>query len=355
MSSALLSRVACRTRTFSSRNALRFSSGLASTAVPRPSSFRRIAVWTAATTLSIGAYTLGSIYPPATLSMLFPRPAPGPPTNPDSPESIAYLEDLESQLQNLPLLQSLRQAQDAKDWYETRPYKNFPEERRVNNLTAGALRGPGKFGCMPVIRAKRDESESYVFLHVGRGLCGHDGIIHGGLLATLLDECLGRTVSFFPFFVLFRFVLTVTVQAIINLPDQVGVTATLSLKYRAPTRADQVNIIIMFNYLPRLIVFSQFIMIRTSVVEAQGRKIKVKGQIEDLQGGILVEAEYVQRFSAISGRGNDYVHPCSAMFVQPRYAKMLNTKAIKEVFGQPPEEPLLLADGEKLKAKHEKP
>ncbi|XP_006456336.1 hypothetical protein AGABI2DRAFT_195498 [Agaricus bisporus var. bisporus H97] len=298
MSSALLSRVACRTRTFSSRNALRFSSGLASTTVPRPSSFRRIAVWTAATTLSIGAYTLGSIYPPATLSMLFPRPAPGPPTNPDSPESIAYLEDLESQLQNLPLLQSLRQAQDAKDWYETRPYKNFPEERRVNNLTAGALRGPGKFGCMPVIRAKRDESESCVFLHVGRGLCGHDGIIHGGLLATLLDECLGRT-------------------AIINLPDQVGVTATLSLKYRAPTRADQ------------------FIMIRTSIVEAQGRKIKVKGQIEDLQGGILVEAD--------------------AMFVQPRYAKMLNTKAIKEVFGQPPEEPLLLADGEKLKAKHEKP
>jgi hypothetical protein len=32
-------------------------------------------------------------------------------------------------------------------------------------------------------------------VHVGRGVCGHDGIIHGGLLATILDESLARTVS----------------------------------------------------------------------------------------------------------------------------------------------------------------
>jgi len=84
---------------------------------------------------------------------------------------------------------------DADEWYETRPYQAFPEERRVNNLTAGALRGPGKLALYPLIRAKKDESESAVFLHLGRGVCGHDGIVHGGLLATLLDETLARTVS----------------------------------------------------------------------------------------------------------------------------------------------------------------
>lgn len=100
-------------------------------------------------------------------------------------------------MQVLPLLKQLREREDTNEWYETRPYQNFPEERRVNNLTAGALRGPGKLALLPLIRVKKDESESIVFLHLGRGLCGHDGIIHGGLLATLLDETLARTVSIY--------------------------------------------------------------------------------------------------------------------------------------------------------------
>lgn len=98
-------------------------------------------------------------------------------------------------LQNLPLLKELRERSDAAEWYETRPYQEYPEERRVNNLIAGALRGPGKLALYPLIRARRDESESLIFLHLGRGLCGHDGIVHGGLLATILDESLARTVS----------------------------------------------------------------------------------------------------------------------------------------------------------------
>jgi hypothetical protein len=65
----------------------------------------------------------------------------------------------------------------------------------VNHLTAGTLRGPGKLALKALIRAKRDESEGVAFVHVGRGLCGHDGIVHGGLLATLSDEVLGRNVS----------------------------------------------------------------------------------------------------------------------------------------------------------------
>ena len=156
--------------------------------------------WGSFTTLSavalssVVAGTLGAIYPPTALSILFPRVSPGPPQDPDSPESLAYTASLEQKLQTLPALNALRNREDADEWYETRPYQYFPEERRVNSLTAGALRGPGKLALLPLIRVKKDESESYVFVHLGRGLCGHDGIIHGGLLATLLDESIGRTV-----------------------------------------------------------------------------------------------------------------------------------------------------------------
>ncbi|KAF8186814.1 mitochondrial protein [Pholiota molesta] len=232
---------------------------------------------------------------PATSDPL-PRAAPGPPAEPDSPESKAYSQSLEEQLQALPALQQLRSKDDAREWYETRPYQNFPEERRVNNLTAGALRGPGKLALPPLVRAKRDESESAVFIHLGRGLCGHDGIIHGGLLATLLDETLART-------------------AIMNLPEKVGVTATLSLNYRAPTMADQ------------------FVVIKTEIQEVKGRKAFVTGRVEDMKGTVLVEA--------------------SAMFVQPRYAKLLNSGQLRKVMGEPPsDEAVLLADGQDLNPGH---
>ncbi|THH30535.1 hypothetical protein EUX98_g3663 [Antrodiella citrinella] len=193
--------------------------------------------------------------------------------------SQKHLEALEHSLHNLPILQEHRRRADAEDWYEARPYTKIPEERRVNSLTAGALRGPGRLALPPLVRSRRDETESLFFLHVGRGLCGHEGIIHGGLLATLLDESLGRI-------------------ALLNLPDKIGVTANLNLNYRAPTRADQ------------------FIVIKTRLLEQKGRKVVVAGSIEDLQGTVLVEA--------------------SAIFIQPKYAKLLNTKQIREYMGAPP-------------------
>ncbi|KAK7019161.1 hypothetical protein VNI00_018193 [Paramarasmius palmivorus] len=264
-----------------------------------PSHIRRNTFLAVTLFTAISAYTIGSLFPPPPVTLLFPRPAPPPPSDPNSPESQAYIADLEQQLVNLPLLQKLRESPDAHEWYEARPYKDFPEERRVNNLTAGALRGPGKLALPPLVRARWDEKASVVVLHVGRGLCGHDGIIHGGLLATLLDETLART-------------------AINNLPERVGVTAKLELDYRAPTKADQ------------------FIVIKTELVHAKGRKAQVKGRVEDLHGTLLVEA--------------------SATFIQPRYAKLLNRAAIRQVMGAPDSDappkhvPLHLADGENLKA-----
>ena len=158
------------------------------------STFRIIRNVSLATTFSLAAYTVGALYPPPIVTLISPRAAPGPPLDPNSRTARAHTANIEAQLQSLPLLQTHRSRSDADQWYETRPYFNFPEETRVNSLTAGALRGPGKLAIAPLIRSRKDESEAIAFVHVGRGLCGHDGIIHGGLLATLLDETLARTV-----------------------------------------------------------------------------------------------------------------------------------------------------------------
>ncbi len=172
-----------------------FSTGSSASAT-RTKTGRPWTTFMAVTAASLIAGTLGAIYPPPPISILFPRPAPAPPA-PDTPESLAYTTSLEEKLQSLPIVKEFREKEDAKDWYETRPYQKYPEERRVNHLTVGTLRGPGKLALYPLIRAKRDESEAIIILHLGRGLCGHDGIIHGGLLATLLDETLARNVSRF--------------------------------------------------------------------------------------------------------------------------------------------------------------
>jgi acyl-CoA thioesterase FadM len=84
----------------------------------------------------------------------------------------------------------------------------------------------------------------------------------------------------------------------LNLPEKIGVTANLSINYRGPTRADQ------------------FIVIKIRLLEAGGRKARVSATMEDLDGNVLIEA--------------------SGLFVQPKYAKLLNKEAIHEVMGTKP-------------------
>lgn len=110
------------------------------------------------------------------------------------PSSTAFAGDLEEQLQSLPALRRLRAAPDAENWYEIRPYLHIPEDWRVKTLTAGSLHGPGKLAVSPLLRVKNDETESVGILHLGRHLCGHDGIVHGGMIAVAFDEFLGRPV-----------------------------------------------------------------------------------------------------------------------------------------------------------------
>ncbi|ORX99728.1 Thioesterase/thiol ester dehydrase-isomerase, partial [Basidiobolus meristosporus CBS 931.73] len=116
------------------------------------------------------------------------------------------------------------------------------------------LRGEGKIDLDPLIFRSTDGQKVVMIVHLGPKLCGHKGIIHGGMIASLLDEALGRTI-------------------IPNLPGSIGFTANFSINYRRPTFADN------------------FVVVRTEVTKIEGRKGFVKGQIEDVQGNILADSE----------------------------------------------------------------
>ncbi|KAI0666972.1 Thioesterase/thiol ester dehydrase-isomerase [Trametes maxima] len=254
----------------------RWSSTSATPNTPSPV-WRNFKLLSGASTIAAVSYYLGALYPPEFAHLLSPRTAP-PPLHPDEPGALAHIAELEEELQHLPVLVAHRSREDKDEWYEARPYLNLPEERRVNSLTAGTLKGPGKLAVPPLVRARHDAKENWIFIHVGRALCGHEGVIHGGLLATLLDESLARV-------------------ALLNLPDKVGVTANLNINYRAPTRAHQ------------------WIVLKVKLDEAQGRKSRVSGTVEDMSGNVLVES--------------------NALFVQPRYAKLLNSTAVRHMLGEP--------------------
>jgi len=232
--------------------------------------------------LTLAGYTIGSLYPPELATLIHTRPAPPPPPS-SSPESLAHIAELEKQLQTLPILQSLRSAPDSDEWYEVRPYQKYPVEKKVHSLTAGALSGSGRLALSPLVRAKRDESESVAFIHVGRSLCGHDGIVHGGLIATILDEAMGRV-------------------ALLNFPTNVGVTANLSVNYRAPTKADQ------------------FLIVKVKLAEMKGRKSWTSATIETADGTLLADA--------------------TALFIEPKYAKLLSSSGVRHALGAPEKLPI---------------
>ncbi|KZO94424.1 Thioesterase/thiol ester dehydrase-isomerase [Calocera viscosa TUFC12733] len=239
----------------------------------------RVGFWTfaAGAGVCIGSYALGSAFPPSVIKLISPRPAPAP-APPESPQALAQARNLEDKLMALPQVAELTKKTEGPDaeYYETRPYVTYPPERAVNSLTAGALRGAGKLAIPPLVFAKKDETHAKIFVHVGRSVCGHDGIVHGGLTATLLDEALAR-------------------QAVLSFPSHLGVTATLTVNYRAPVIADQ------------------FIVIETKLESVQGRKATVSGRICNLEGKLLVES--------------------TALYVEPKYAKYLSNSDVHHLLG----------------------
>jgi acyl-coenzyme A thioesterase PaaI-like protein len=152
---------------------------------------------------------------------------------------------------------------------------------RNYSMTASTLAGPDKIVAAPYVWLEGDGKSLVSMLYLGGDLCGHPGYIHGGLLATLLDEGLARCC--FP-----------------ALPNKLGVTANLQIDYRAPVPADS------------------FLVLRAETVKVEGRKAWVKGRLELLS---LAERD---------GKPIP-VAEATALFIEPRnaasFAKLIPEKA----------------------------
>jgi acyl-coenzyme A thioesterase PaaI-like protein len=150
--------------------------------------------------------------------------------------------DIEKQISDHPLTQSL--LKDER-FIASRPHMKIPEAMRAQNLMGGTLAGPEKIEVPPLQFTTEDGMEFVSFQFLGKALCGHPGIVHGGLLATLLDEGLARCC--FP-----------------ALPNKTAVTASLKIEYKAPCMAGQI------------------VVLRAKTTKVEGRKAWVTGWLETL-------------------------------------------------------------------------
>ncbi|KAH9471733.1 hypothetical protein Pst134EA_005614 [Puccinia striiformis f. sp. tritici] len=235
-------------------------------------------------TLSMG-YLLGTSYPPSLMSQVIINSFLQPPKlsssrdtqllqHGNSPEAIEFTKSIESQLHQLNIVKQLNSQPER--WASFRPFSKLSPHQMSHSLTFSTLRGPGKFAIPPIIFINKDKTESVVIVHVGDLMCGHDGIVHGGLLATICDEGLASL-------------------AFSNLPNMIGVTASLKLNYKKPVLANQ--FIILRTWLP-------------ADKSPKGRKVWADGRIENVAGDVLVEAE--------------------SLFIEPKGANFLLNSQIKE-------------------------
>jgi len=196
----------------------------------------------------------GLLHPPTdeeTLSMYIPE------------DDIS--REVDEFIKNHPISQELR---SRPDFSESRPHLRIPPAQRSHNLTGGTLMGPGKVVVPPYNFSEKGGKSLVQIQYLGNDLCGHPGIIHGGLLATILDEGLARC-------------------CFAALPNKIGMTANLNINYRAPAPA------------------GAFVVLRAKTTKVEVRKAWVEGHIETLVGEgekpvVLVEA--------------------SALFIEPRQA-----------------------------------
>ncbi|KAI1091953.1 HotDog domain-containing protein [Rostrohypoxylon terebratum] len=199
--------------------------------------------------------------------------SPPPPPPQGSTEDALLTEQIRASGSSLPLVRSLSQDPNYTSWdaysgfstpspstttttTDPTPSKTLVQSR----ITSGPLSGSRGLPFQRIFH-NAATGEIISVLYFGSGTGGWPGVVHGGALATLLDESLGRC-------------------AILRFPARTGVTARLELQYRQPT------------------LTSGFYVIRARPMdderdspEKRDRKLWVEGTLETMDGNTCVEAK----------------------------------------------------------------
>ncbi|CAL3963595.1 unnamed protein product [Diplocarpon coronariae] len=177
----------------------------------------------------------------------------------------AAAQEVEDFIASHPLAVELR---SKPEYTESRPHLKVPEAQRSHSLTAGTLMGSGKVVVPPFVWSEKGGKSLVSISYLGGDLCGHPGLVHGGMLATMLDEGLARC-------------------CFAALPNKVGMTANLNINYRSPAQA------------------GKFVVLRAKTTKVEGRKAWVEGHIETLVG---------------EGETPVVIAEASALFIEPKQA-----------------------------------
>ncbi|EAW07755.1 PaaI family thioesterase [Aspergillus clavatus NRRL 1] len=210
------------------------------------------------TSIAVVAFTAGLIYQTQkTVSRMMTVTMP---TDEETLSAFVPADDfskkVEEYIRNHPVTLALR---EDPAYTESRPHMKIPEELRARHLTAGILATPGGIVVPPYVFCEDGGKSLTAIFYLGSDVSGHPGIVHGGLLATLLDESMARCC--FP-----------------ALPNKVAVTANLNIDYRRPAMANNYTIL------------------KARTVKVEGRKAWVEAQLETLpeegeEPVVLVEAK----------------------------------------------------------------
>jgi acyl-coenzyme A thioesterase PaaI-like protein len=190
--------------------------------------------------LTTGQYVRLVVSPP-------PLPLPG------TKEDKLMIKFLQHEAEKLPLVKSL--SQDP-TWTNHDAYIGITSEEREHRLPTGPLGGARALGGFQRIFYNDETGECVTVVWFGGAIAGWPGVTHGGVIATILDESLGRC-------------------ALKKLPGNTGVTASLELNYRKPA------------------ITNSFYVIRAMPLEDDSTpsKQRVSGRLETLDGRICVEAK----------------------------------------------------------------
>ncbi|KAI5956226.1 hypothetical protein KGF54_000701 [Candida jiufengensis] len=188
---------------------------------------------------------------------------------------------LEYKLKNLPIYQKLAHPKNNHQWYKLSSWENLDrnvldnqefksgtstsikhqDEYKEPTLTNQTLNKPGGILIKPVTFHNIDTDEGVSIIHAGYRLCGYPFIVHGGIIATLLNETFKRNASLNQ--------LTTS-----NLKDDFKVE-NLTINYKRPTFANQ------------------FLIIKTKTKESpknDKKTIVLESVIENSDGKVLVKS-----------------------------------------------------------------
>ncbi|KAL8997531.1 MAG: hypothetical protein Q9169_003226 [Polycauliona sp. 2 TL-2023] len=209
-------------------------------------------------------------------------------------------QQIETLINTHPLVQRLR---SDPQWHESRPHVSMPPAMAQHSLTASTLSGDTKIPVPPIIFTKGTSgSELIAISYLGADLCGHVGIIHGGMMATMLDEGLARC-------------------CFAALPNKIGVTARLEIDYRKPVRCEGL------------------VVLKARTEKVEGRKAWVKGRVESLDmnekgGGVVGRGDGAVEVSAPYEERGEVLVEAEGLFVEPKWAKVRSQDRIQGLVGR---------------------